>query len=116
MAGRIAGTSRRSNRRGTSRAHRDMKKILAVVIVLGAAAPSAPTERPRLGGRESPRATDLLRAEKLAEQAEERLKLPAPRRRAEWKRGGSGWGEGRARPAEPRDVIINVRPPRRVAP
>ena len=54
----------------------------------------------RSGGRrlfdgsapETPRATDLLRAEKLATEAEKRLQLPA-RRAPGWRRGGAGWDE-----------------------
>jgi hypothetical protein len=62
---------------------------------------------------ETPRATDLLRAEKLATETEKRLQLPA-RRPPGWRRGGSGWDEpGRARAADRRDAVtIQVRPAR----
>jgi hypothetical protein len=94
-----------------------MKTFLALVILVGVLGTSARAERPRLDGREAPRATDLLRAEKLAEQAEQRLKLPA-RRGPGWKRGGSGWETNHSRPEERHDdVIINFGPTRRrVAP
>ena len=42
----------------------------------------------------TPRATDLLRAKKLAEQTEERLQLPAPETPG-WLRGGTGWDDDR---------------------
>ena len=48
----------------------------------------------------TPRATDLLRAKRLAERNEERLQLPAPDAPG-WLRGGTGWGEepgGSSRP------------------
>jgi hypothetical protein len=62
---------------------------------------------------EAPRATDLLRAERLAGQAEERRRLPLPgHHRSLWKHGGGGFGDGRAAPgSRAGDVIINVRPP-----
>jgi hypothetical protein len=62
---------------------------------------------------ETPRATDLLRAEKLASEVEKRLQLPA-RRPPGWRRGGAGWDDsGRARPADRRDAVtIQVRPAR----
>ena len=42
----------------------------------------------------TPRATDLLRAKKLAEQTEERLQLPSPESPG-WLRGGNGWDDDR---------------------
>lgn len=68
------------------------------------------------GGRppgETPRATDLLRAEKLATEVEKRLQLPA-RRTPGWRRGGAGWnGPGGARSAGRRDAVtIQIRPAR----
>jgi hypothetical protein len=56
---------------------------------------------------ETPRATDLLRAERLARQLRERLELPR-RRASGWQRGGGGWDdERRASPPPPR-VTIHV--------
>jgi hypothetical protein len=92
-----------------------MKKILLVSALVTVSAALARAEQPRLGGREAPRATDLLRAEKLAEQAQRRLRAPA-RRGPGWRHGGSGWndvGHGGSEPSE--SVIINVNPPRRRA-
>ena len=89
--------------------------MLLSVSMLGAFGAPALAERPVLRDREAPRATDLLRAEKLAEQAEKRLKLPAPRS-AGWKKGGHGWearGESTAEPSPP--VTINLGSPRRRA-
>ena len=90
-----------------------MKKILAVVAMNALSIAPALAERPRLDGREAPRATDLLRAERLAEQARKRLEMPRPHGSG-WKRGGTGWGEpDAAEPRAPRDVIIDVNPPRK---
>jgi hypothetical protein len=88
-----------------------MKKILAAIAMNAFWLAPALAERPRLDGREAPRATDLLRAERLAEQARKRLEMPRPHGGG-WKRGGAGWGddagpEGHDR----RDVIIDVNPP-----
>jgi hypothetical protein len=63
-------------------------------------------------GGEAPTATDLLRAEKMAEQARQRLRQPA-RAKARWAHGGSGFGDGpRERTERESPVVINVRPPR----
>jgi hypothetical protein len=67
----------------------------------------------RLPERETPRATDLLQAEKMADRVEQRLKLPA-KRGPSWRHGGSGWdarGESAAEGSAP--VRIDVRPPAR---
>jgi hypothetical protein len=45
------------------------------------------------GGSETPRATDLFRAERMAEDARKRLELPRPTSRRGWARGGTGWTE-----------------------
>jgi hypothetical protein len=88
-----------------------MKRIsLFVVSVLALGGPAL-AERPTLDGREAPRATDLLRAEKLADQARRRLETPRSSAREGWLHGGSGWGENeRADPAARGNVVINVRP------
>jgi hypothetical protein len=65
-------------------------------------------ERPQLRGHETPRATDLLRAETLAKKAESRLQRPG-RRRSGWQQGGTGWESGPT-PAPPTPkVTIQVR-------
>ena len=85
--------------------------MLLVSVVAGPASAG----RPRLSGPEAPRATDLLRAETLAEQAQKRLRPPG-RKGAGWLRGGSGWDDdGGAAPA-PDPVIIHLHPSRRRAP
>jgi hypothetical protein len=65
---------------------------------------------------ETPRATDLLRAERLADDVRRRLELPPARAEVGWRAGGEGWRR-RPAPAAPfvqdGDVIINVKPPRR---
>ena len=90
-----------------------MKKMLLVSVLVLVSGPPASAEQPRLGDREAPRATDLLRAQKLAEQAQRRLRMPGQRGPG-WRRGGSGWndraGHGGFEPSE--SVIINVNPPR----
>jgi hypothetical protein len=91
-----------------------MKNVLRIAVLLAGAAGPAHAERPVLRGAEAPRATDLLRAEKLAEQAEKRLKVPTARR-AGWKKGGHGWEARGEAPERPDPVIIDVRPPRRRA-
>jgi hypothetical protein len=92
-----------------------MKKTTLAVMLLGLAAAPAGAERPMLRGREAPHATDLLRAEKLAEQAERRLRLPAPRS-AGWKKGGHGWdARGEAPPRSSERVTINLGSSRRRA-
>src|SRR5262245_60260634 len=108
MPASIPGGRWRSNRAGTARARDGMKNTtLMIGFVVAAALASA---LPR--GGEAPSATDLLRAEKLAEQAQKRLRQPA-RSTARWAHGGSGFGDGpRERPAEESPVVINVRPPR----
>jgi len=84
--------------------HTSLLAILVGFPVLAAA---------RLPERETPHATDLLRAEKMADRVEQRLKLPAMHGPA-WRHGGGGWdvrGESAAEGAPP--VRIEVRPPQR---
>jgi hypothetical protein len=89
-----------------------MRKRFVVVAALVMASASAAEERPTLRDREAPRATDLLRAEKLADQARKRLEMPSSQHRARWKHGGAAWGAEVNEPVERSEpVIINVRPP-----
>ena len=86
-----------------------MKPITLTAMVLVAARLAAASVGPHLGAGEAPRATDLLRAETLAEKAERRLRLPHASSRG-WVKGGTGWG-GERRSAEPAPVInIHVKP------
>jgi hypothetical protein len=90
-----------------------MRTMLAMVLVgglLGGRA-AALVDQPR---GETPRATDLLRAEHLAEEVRRRLELPQPREIGSWKRGGDGWARRQAAPAAATDgdLIINLKPPR----
>ena len=90
-----------------------MKRTLVAMVLVSVVAGPASAGRPRLRGPEAPRATDLLRAERLAEQARKRLEMPRPHGSG-WKRGGTGWGEDDASATqEPRDVIIDVNSPRK---
>ena len=83
--------------------------ILAVVGLAGGAAATGPAV---LGDRATASATDLLRAEHLAEQAAKRLRTretPA----TGWLRGGGGFdAPAPARRDEHRGVTINLRSPR----
>ncbi len=84
-----------------------------MLIVLGLAGIAAAAGRPRLPGSEAPRATDLLRAETLSRQAEQRLKLPA-RRGGGWQAGGARWGTRERTPVERApSIIIRTTPPRK---
>jgi hypothetical protein len=82
--------------------------MVGVAVLFAAAAGDALTTH------ETPRATDLLRAQKLAEQAEKRLRLPA-KHGPGWQRGGGGWNAGERAPEAPApgSVTIKVQPPRR---
>jgi hypothetical protein len=90
-----------------------MRTMLAMVMlggccVFGASAALAPP------GSETPRATDLLRAQRLSEEVRRRLELPAVRTPVEWRHGGQGWKRAgaAAKLATDGDVIINVKPPK----
>jgi hypothetical protein len=59
---------------------------------------------------ESPRATDLLRAQKMSDEVTHRLQLPAPKKRSAWVQGGGGWERREPKPDPP--VTIKLVPPR----
>jgi hypothetical protein len=84
--------------------------MLMVMMVLSLGGLARAEERPRLSGREAPRATDLLRAETLAERARERLRMPR-QKSAGWKHGGSGWTSGGSSPptAPPAGGSVTIR-------
>src|SRR5689334_4978835 len=108
MAGCIAGRARPSNRAGIFSAPLDMKTMVLSFAALVVLASSALAERPMLTDREAPRATDLLRAQRLAEQAERRLRLPAAHGGG-WKKGGDGWdARGEASSERSGNVVINL--------
>src|SRR3989442_14512566 len=86
-----------------------MRAIL-VAMVLGAASLSLADERPRLRGAETPRATDLLHAKRLADRMEGRLRTPAAHG-AGWRHGGSGWESQSEPPFPPPPVPILIRQP-----
>ena len=88
-----------------------MARILSMAILVGLAT----LAQARVRQPETPRATDLLTAEKMAERAQRRLKMPASRGPG-WQRGGGGWENGAEAPAEaPGAVRIEIRPSRRRA-
>lgn len=69
-----------------------MQWLLVMVMVggMGIGGASAALGKPAL---ETPRATDLLRAQRLADDVEERRRLPPAQRGSRWRRGGDGgWG------------------------
>jgi hypothetical protein len=68
-----------------------MKSVttMAITGVLAVYAPLGSFREPRLA---PPSATDLLHAERRAEEARERLEVPR-RRTGSWVQGGGGWGE-----------------------
>jgi len=95
---------------GTRTAESGMKTIALVAGILVTTRVCAATLGPHLGAGEAPRATDLLRAETLAEKAERRLRMPHPTSRG-WAKGGTGWGSER-RPVDVAPAInIHVKPP-----
>ena len=96
---------------GTVRAAVTVMRVLVMMIVLGAASAALAGQRARLGGSEAPSATDLLRAETMAREARERLRI-RKRPAAKWVRGGKGWREKTAE-SEPRAPVIKVYPGRR---
>jgi len=92
-----------------------MKRIVTIVMVALLARGAAGDEHPTLRGREAPSVTDLLRAERLAEQAQKRLGT-SKKRGPGWVRGGSGWdAPGAGGPPASPPVIINMRSPKRPA-
>ena len=86
------------------------------MVLVSVVAGPASAGRPRLPGPAAPRATDLLRAETLADQAEKRPHAPAHHGPG-WLRGGSGWNDQPdVAPAQRDPVIIHLHPSRRRAP
>jgi hypothetical protein len=99
---------------GTARAPVLLMRTMLAMLMLGGLLGSravALVDQPR---NETPRATDLLRAERMAEEVRRRLEMPAPREISRWKRGGAGWGRQESSPAVATDgdLIINLKPPR----
>jgi hypothetical protein len=93
-----------------------MKTTLVAMILVSVFGGAASAAHPRLPGLAAPRATDLLRAETLADQAEKRLHAPAHHGPG-WLHGGSGWNDQPdVAPAQRDPVIIHLHPSRRRAP
>jgi hypothetical protein len=91
-------------------------KTLLLVAMMSVGGIAGAMERPVLRGAETPRATDLLRAQRLAEQAGRRLKMPAATGSG-WKHGGTGWDRvaPAGRPPGAGSVTIRLSPGRRRA-
>jgi len=88
-----------------------MKHVLTFVVTLAVARLAWGGASPALDEHEAPRATDLLRAQRLAERTRHRLRLPRGARRG-WAHGGSGWNAPPAAPDREPRVTINVGPSR----
>ena len=90
-----------------------MKMVFVMLLILATTGLALAADLLRSRTGETARATDLLRAERMAEEAQRRLALPR-RKTARWLRGGTDWTGHAAR--EPADgsppIILNVRPPR----
>jgi hypothetical protein len=100
-ADRIAGMWWRSNLRamncrGMSRAALCRMRKIAMLFSLALLAVASRGRQEDV----TPRATDLLRAKRLAEQSEQRLQLPAPDAPG-WLRGGTGWDDDRGEAKHP---------------
>jgi hypothetical protein len=87
-------------------------RTLTIVTILAIASAALAGQHSSAGQAEAPRATDLLRAEKMAREARERLQL-RQRPTAKWLRGGRGWSAKQAE--EPRAPTIKVHPGRRTS-
>jgi hypothetical protein len=75
-----------------------MHTLLVATILLARVV--KPTPAPPLGGGpETPRATDLLRAQRMADEARKRLTVPTGRNGG-WVKGGGGWTRGTGKPEE----------------
>jgi hypothetical protein len=68
---------------------------IATLVLARLAAGAPPAGLPQ--GNETPRATDLLRAKRMADEAAGRLEMRAPKR-GSWVRGGGGWERSTAVP------------------
>jgi hypothetical protein len=68
--------------------------LVAAAVAGGGAAAGLPQ------GNETPRATDLLRAKRMADEAAARLDMRPPKRGG-WARGGTGWERSTAAPDRP---------------
>lgn len=69
--------------------------LIASIVVARVASGGGSAGLPQ--GNETPRATDLLRAKRLADEAAGRLEMRTPKRGA-WVRGGGGWARSSAVP------------------
>jgi len=88
-------------------------RVILFAMMLVATGRSAADDRPRLRGLETPRATDLLHAKKLAERVEKRLSTPRARGPG-WRHGGTGWKSASEEPpAPPAPVTIHIGQSRR---
>ncbi len=85
-------------------------------LALGALTLIASETPTHLSQHETPRATDLFRAQRMADEAERRLRPPRSPAHG-WEHGGGGWGTPApaAEPTAP-NVIINLRSPQRRRP
>jgi hypothetical protein len=74
--------------------------VIGTMLVARVAASSSSAGLPQ--GNESPRAADLFRAKRMADEAAARLEVRPPKR-GSWARGGSGWERSTAVPDRPKE-------------
>jgi hypothetical protein len=84
--------------------------VIGTILVARVAAGGSAAGLPQ--GSETPRATDLLRAKRLADEAAARLDVRPPKR-GSWARGGGGWERSTAVPDRPPDRPKEERLPSR---
>ena len=93
-----------------------MKTIVLLVAVVTASRVGAASVGPKIPAGETARATDLLRAESLAERAERRLRMPHAAGGG-WVKGGTGWTTKHAPASDPAPTVnIHVGSTRRPRP
>src|SRR4029077_3685494 len=99
---------------GTSAAPLPVMRMMMALAIAGGLWVSRTSALTAAPHSEPPRATDLLRAELLAEDVRRRLELPPVHVEAGWRRGGQGWRrkEPGAKAATDGALIINVKPPK----
>jgi hypothetical protein len=78
-----------------------MHVLLVASILLARTVVRAPAEG-LPSGTEAPRATDLFRAKRMADEAAGRLQVRPPKRGG-WARGGGGWARGTGLPEPKHD-------------
>ena len=84
-----------------------MHTLLVATILLAKTATGTPSDGLPTSG-ETPRASDLLRAKRMADEAAGRLQVRQPKRGG-WVRGGGGWTRGTGKPERELPTRAGVR-------